>query len=551
MANTVGGLRPVPSLSRPTYKTNRAARPLVNTKGGGQGEPLRPVATPVSRYQVPPAAPQDQRLAQLADALAQLNPSLARYGAQQQEALMKEQEMKLPAYIEQIKRDYGTGKITAAQVGEIFPEMVPTLRYRVAQAIGEEWGKERMNQVVEEILADENLRLNTEARKEYIERRRAELFSELGGDNEFYTAGAISAFDKALAAHELNWQRETAAYHIEMMKRQWQNEVVERFDKEGPDGLLALDAEWKVSGGLNNETRNALLVEAVAQLAYERDDPSILDRIPTRFLNRESKAQIAEYKTRIENTRWSLYTRAVQMQNQAREEEIRNKKTEVLQRFYNGEQIKPGEYRHLPEVEDYVNQILTRPRVNPVESKANAGRLRTRILEAASTGDLSHLGITGDLFNEEALITLIQENPNLNPQDAVELINELPKLLEGISLLRDDDVRQQLNDRLRPHLDQLRASLPATLERALGGRSLYGEAMKFFQDDLRRSFLAYYEEKGTWPKGFEKRDLIEAALRRTEDHIYRMQQPEYLRELQQQRQQQQTQEGQQEFQRRR
>lgn len=550
MANTVGGLRSVQSL-RPTYKNARAARPLVNTKGGGQGEPLRPVATPVSRYQVPPAVPQDQRLAQLADALAQLSPSLARYGAQQQEALMKEQEMKLPAYIEQIKRDYGTGKITAAQVGEIFPEMVPTLRYRVAQAIGEEWGKERTNQVVEEILADENLRLNTEARQAYIERRRAELFSELGSDNEFYTAGALSAFDKALSAHELNWQRETAAYHIEMMKRQWQNEVAERFDKEGPDGLLALDAEWKVSGGLNNETRNALLVETIAQLAYERDDPSILDQIPTRFLNRESKAQIAEYKTRIENTRWSMYTRAVQMQNQAREEEIRNKKTEVLQRFYNGEPINPGEYRTLPEVEDYVNQLITRPRVNLVESEANARRLRTRILEAASTGDLSHLGITSDLFNEDALITLIQEDPNLNPKDAIALINELPKLLEGISLLRDDDVRQQLSDRLRPHLDQLQASLPATLERALGGRSLYGEAMKFFQDDLRRSFLAYYEEKGTWPKGFEKRDLIEAAIRRTEEHIYRMQQPEYLRELQQQRQQQKSQEGQQEFQRRR
>lgn len=549
MANTVGGLRSVQSL-RPTYKNDRAARPLVNTKGGGQGESLRPVATPVSRYEAPPAAPQDQRLAQLADALAQLNPSLARYGLQRQEALMREQEMKLPAYIEQIKRDYGTGKITAAQVGEIFPEMVPTLRYRVAQAIGEEWGREQMNKVVEEILADENLRLNTEARKQYVERRRAELFSELGGDNEFYTAGAVAAFDKTLAAHELNWQRETAAYHIEMMKRQWQNEVVERFDKEGPDGLLALDAEWKVSGGLNNETRNALLIETLAQVAYERDDPSILDRIPTRFLNRESKAAIAEYKAKIENFRWSMYTRAVQMQNQAREQEIRDKKTEVLQRFFNGEQIKPGEYRHLPEVEDYVNQILTRPRVNPVVSEANARRLRTRILEAASTGDLSHLGITGDLFNEDGLITLIQESPDLNPKDAIDLINELPKLLEGISLLRDDDVRQQLSDRLRPHLDQLRASLPATLERALGGRSLYGEAMKFFQDELRRSFIAYYEEKGTWPKGFEKRDLIDAAIKRTEDQIYRMQQPEYLRELREQKQQQ-SQEDQQEFRRRR
>lgn len=550
MANTVGGLRSVQSL-RPTYKNDRAARPLVNTKGGGQGESLRPVATPVNRYQAPPVAPQDQRLAKLADALAQLNPSLARYGVQRQEALLREQEMKLPAYIEQIKRDYGTGKITAAQVGEIFPEMVPTLRYRVAQAIGEEWGKEQMNKVVEEILADENLRLNTEARKQYIERRRAELFSELGGDNEFYTAGAVAAFDKALAAHELNWQRETAAYHIEMMKRQWQNEVVERFDNEGPEGLLALDAEWKVSGGLNNETRNALLIETLAQLAYERDDPSILDRIPTRFLNRESKAQIAEYKVRIENFRWNVYTRQKQLEKDAHEQLIRDKKTEVLQRFFNGETIKPGEYRHLPEVEDYVNQVLSRPRVNPVVSEANARRIRTKIMEAATTGDLSPLGISGDLFNEDALINLIQENPDLNPKEAIELINELPRLLEGVSLLRDEDVRQQLSDRLRPHLDQLQASLPGTLSAALGGRSLYGEAMQFFQNDLRRSFLAYYEEKGTWPKGFEKLDLIEASIKRTEDRIYQMQQPEYLRKLREEQRQQQPQGGQQEFQRRR
>jgi hypothetical protein len=474
-----------------------------------------------------------------------MNPSLARFGAQRQESLLREQQMKLPAYIEQIKRDHGTGMITAAQVGEIFPEMVPTIRSRVAQALGEEWGKERMTQIVDEVLTDENLRLNTEARKEYIERRRAELFAEIGGGNDFYEAGAVAAFDKALASHELNWQRETAAYHVEAMKRQWQREVFDLIDA-GPQALLDLDSKWKMSGGLNHDTRNALLVDAVAQVAYERDDPSILDRIPTRFLNRDSKLVIAEYKAKIENLRWNQYSRAIQMENHARDQMIRDGKTEVLQRFFDGDQIRPGEYRLMPEVEDYLNQVLSRPRVNPVESEANARRIRTKIMEAATTGDLTHLGISGNLFNEDALISLIQDSTDLNPQDALALINEMPKLLEGIALLRDDDVRQQLGDRLRPHLDQLQASLPGTLERALGGRSLYGVAMKHFQDDLRRAFTAYYEEKGEWPKGFEKRDLIEASLQRTEDQIYKMQQPEYLRELRQQQQQ-----GTQEFQRRR
>ncbi|MBX6334645.1 hypothetical protein IRY61_04895 [Candidatus Saccharibacteria bacterium] len=529
MASNVVGLRSVQT-DRIIPKRERDNRPLINQRDNQQRERLSPAASPVSTYQAPPALPQDRRLEQLADALSSLNSSLQQYGLKRQEALLKEQQMKLPAYVEQIKRDYGTGKITAVQVGEIFPETVPTIRARIAQALGEEWGRQQMKRIVDEVLTNENLRLNTEARREFIERRRAELFAEIGGGNDFYEAGAIAAFEKELNAHELNWQRETAAYHMDLMGKQWQREVVERLAEGGPEALLELDEEWKHTGGLNNQTRNALLVDAVAQVAYEQDNPELLDKIPQRFLNRETKLTIADYKAKIENFRWNQYSRQMQMLNHQREESIREAKKEILRRLHEGEELNPGEFRDIPEAEDYLNSVIGRPRVNPLKSAAAAQGLRTAILQSATTGRIRGIELDSDRFNEGQIINMILEDRDLNHEDALKLINEVPKLLEGISLLRDDDVRQQLNDRLRPHLDQLNASLPSVLERALGGRSLHGVAIQFFQDELRRSFNAYYETENDWPRGFKRLELIEQAIQKTEDLIYKMQQPEYLKQ---------------------
>lgn len=522
MAN-VNGLRPVQS-QRPVPKYDRGTRSLLGGQGQAQSPSLRPAASPVSTYSAPPVPSQDQRLAQLADALAELNPSLKRFGMQDREAVEREQMMKLPAYIEQVKRDRGTGLITAAQVGEVLPETVPTIRNRISQAVGEEHGAAQFAPVIEEILTNENIRLDTEARKTLIEAKRQEFFGALEGADDFFKAGAVTAFDKAVAAHELNWQRETAQYHVQTMQKQWQREVEEKFLYGGPQALLDLDREWKDSGGLSNETRNSLLIDAIGNLAYSQGNPGLLDQIPDRFLNRETKGLVAEAKAKIEENWRSQVRWGIQMESYEREKAIREGKTQALNRFFNGDIPKPGEYRNFPEVEDYVNTLLNRPRIDPVESEANARRITTKLMEASTTGDLSPLGISGSQFNEESLINLIQESDGLNPQDAVKLINEVPKLLQGMSLLRDDDVRQQLGDRLRPYLDQLQQSLPGKLSAALGGRSLYGVAMKQFQDDLRRSFLAYYEETGEWPKGFQKRDLIDASVQRTEDYITRMQQ---------------------------
>lgn len=527
MATQMTGLRPVQSEAI-RNKYERGVRPTVNTEN--RDEQLRPIASPVSRYSAPAAIPQDKRLEQLADALSNVNPALQRYGAMMGESKEKEQAAKLPAYLEQIKRDRGTGAITAAQVGEIFPEMVPTIRWRVAQAIGEEAGQNAFNPIIEEVNNNENLRFDSEARKAFIEKKRAELFAQVGGGNDFYDAGFVGYFDKALSQWEGNWQRATAEKHREIMGNQWQREVQEAFINGGPDALIKLDDQWKESGGLHHTTRNALLIKTVTDAAYESDNPALLDAIPQRFLNRESKIAIAEGRAKIEEHRKAQVRWQMTMQDYQRGEQVRGAKIDALNKFFNGESIHPGMYRQNPEVADYVTSLLNRPRVNPVASEARAATIRNEVLKAATFGDLSRLGVSGDVFNAEGLTNMILEDPSLNGSEAQALIKEVPKLLQGVALLRDDDVRQQIGDRLRPLLDSLNQSIPGGINRTLGGKSLYAQGMDTFQKDLQRQFIAYYETNGDWPKGFEKNDMIEASLVKAEGIVLKLADPKNLQQ---------------------
>lgn len=518
----VGGLRPVQA-DRIVPKYDRGQRRLVNTES--RPESLRPSASPVSRYSAPPTIPQDRRLEQLADALAGMAPALQKYGMAAAESKEKEQAAKLPAYLEQIKRDRGTGAITAAQVGELYPELVPTIRWRIAQALGEEAGAASFAPIIEQINTNENLLYDSEARKAFIEQQRAEMFGKIGGGNDFYDAGFVSAFDKAVSTWETNWQRQTAGKHMEIMGKQWEREAVDAYINGGPDAVLAKDAEWGASGGLHHTTRNKLFIESLSELAFREDNPALLDKIPQRFLNADSKLQIAKAKAQIEEHRKAQFRWNIQMDDYARDQEIRGMKSEALDRFYKGEVVNPADYRKHPEVADYVTSLLNRPRVNPVSSSARAAQIRQGILMGATFGDYSRLGVPGDLFNQEGLTDLILNDPSLNGGDSSKLIEEMPKLLEGVAILRDDSVRQQLGDRLRPMLDSLNQSIPGTVNKVVGGKSLYAIGMETYQNELQRRFSAYYETNGSWPRGFEKQDMIDAALERAEARVLQLANP--------------------------
>ena len=96
----------------------------------------------------------------------------------------------------------------------MYPDLVPSMRMALAEAYGEKEGSDAFGKVVAEINTNENLRFNTDARNAFIAEKRKELFAGIGGDNDFYSSGFVSAFDKQVASWDLGWQRQTADHQM-------------------------------------------------------------------------------------------------------------------------------------------------------------------------------------------------------------------------------------------------------------------------------------------------------------------------------------------------
>lgn len=514
MANTVGGLRSIQSTSpRPTY--DRGQRPI--DTGESRPVQLRPVAAPVNRYAPPPVPPQETRLKQLADALSSLNPVLQAWGSARSEQKTNEQKLKIPAYLEQIKRDWKGGKIDAVQIGEMFPETVPTVRMAIAEAYGERSGTEAFSKVIEAVNNSEELRFDTDKRKAFIEGERKRLFAEIGGDNDFYSSGFVSAFDKQVASWDLGWQRQTADKHMEVLGDKFNEEAFNAFMDGGADALLQVDATWDKTGGLHRTTRNKIVVDRITQEAYDRGDSSLLDRLPARFLNSETKMALSKGKAQIEQKQWSDWRNGIQLQNQQREEQSRANKTAIIEALANGKQIDLKQFKDDPETFGFALSMRERDiHTTPKDSAARASQITSAIIMGSTFGDASRLGIKRGDFNQAGLAKLIQQDPTLTNADATQLLTNLPKYLEGANVMESPVIKHIYNTTVKPQLDMLNGSALVQINKALGGTtSIHSEANKIFMESVHHRLYAEFSETGEWPKHTRLMQITQEAVEDT------------------------------------
>src|SRR5690606_19943034 len=131
-----------------------------------------------------------------------------------------------------------------------------------AEATGLIEGKKWIESKIEGILNNDEIRLNTEARRAAIEQIRAEAL-EFVGDNKFYGNGFLSQIDRSLAEFESAWLRETAAYHQQVQAEAFSSLVAEVI-RQGGDPLT-LDDEWKNSSHNNLERKRIVLDTYIAE----------------------------------------------------------------------------------------------------------------------------------------------------------------------------------------------------------------------------------------------------------------------------------------------
>lgn len=455
---------------------------------------------------------------QLAEALGKAQPIIDRFQEKYERDRLQDQLMKQDAYKAQFQQDWKGGAVTAAQVKEKFPEMVPVVAARVAESIGLDEGKKRINAVIDEINTNDALRLDSRARDEFIQKKRTEILGQIGSGNEFFSAGVIKGMDQELAGWGNGWQRETATYHTKMQAEAFTNEVGQILNGGGDigTGLVNLDTKWGTTSSLNNQERKKAVVDTVINRAYATDDPSLLSKIPTVFLNEESKKQLKQAELQIQQIRIGKVRDAKFLEATQREEATRGAKVEMISTLAQGGQIDPAKYRGDPEAFNYAMQLKDAGRLPDTQSVANSTKIRTAILNGSTVGTM----------NQNQVIDQIMANPSINPKEKQALIAEVPKLMEGMLIMRDESVTSAMSNRLDPVIKAIETG-PFARVFQVQGINIRGQAMSMFQTDLQASMLAWYEDpnlgKGQqWPTGMAKQELIRAAIERTETNITKM-----------------------------
>ena len=470
------------------------------------------IATEQARFD-----PRSSSAFQLAEALGKAQPVIDQFNQDYERKKAQEvilQNMKIDSYKEQFQRDNQSGAVTDAQVKAKFPEVVPVVAARVAESVGLDFGRKQINSIIDEINKDDTLRLDTAKRNEFIQKKRAEIIGGLDKGNEFYSSGVIKGVDQELRGWENGWQRDTANYHTKVQSEAFANEVSQVLAAGGD--ITEVDKKWASSSSLNNTERKKLVVDSVIARAYAEDNPALLSKIPTVFLNDEYKKNLKQAELQITQIRIGKVRDARFLEQSAREEATRGAKTDMIQTVAKGGQVDPGKYRGDPEAFNYAMQLKDAGRLPDVQSVGNATKIRTSILNGSTVGTMS----------QNQVIDQIMANPAMNPKEKQKLIEDVPKLMEGMLIMRDESTTSAISNRLDPVIKAIETGPFARIFQ-VQGINIRGQAMSMFQSDLQASLLAWYEDpnlgKGQqWPTGMAKQELLRAAIERTETNITKM-----------------------------
>lgn len=418
---------------------------------------------------------------------------------------LQDQTLKLDSYTQQFMQDHAGGSVSQAQVKTRFPEMVPVIAARVAESIGRRQGNNDFAKVIDQINSDDSLRLDTGKRNAFIEKARADMFSAIPVGNEFYSSGVVQAMDKQIAQQELKWQGQTAQYHEQVQKEALSGEVVTALNSADPKAMLQfIDGNYSQSSSLNNMERNKVYVDTVIKHAAVSDDPSILERLPQKYLNVDSKAEIYKAGIALKGQQWAQFTRNKEFAAYQRDEADRTAQLGILKKLANNEPIDPSEYIQNPRTHAFAVSALSTPMVDPASSQAASQAFRTSLLGSSMVGSLGS--------QKDVTTKAMSLKGYLNPGDLAKLVEEIPKLMEGSVLLNDPAIRRAFQDNLGYRLDDLAKSSTGELSKMLGQGNLRGKAQTLFENELQSGYSAHYATTGEWPKNFDAKKIIDAAI---------------------------------------
>ena len=190
---------------------------------------------------------------QLADALG-----VAQKVYQEERKKKEEEDLRLvDFYADQFAKDRKAGLADKAAVGEIFPDKSPIVKGRITEAIGKRYATEQARALMDELLADENLRYDSDARRLFYEQKKQELSQEIQ-NRPFFGAGALEGYNSVFNQFEYQLQQEGAKEHLETLRENYTSKLMDAMEDAKQGGvdfdIISFEAQT-TDTGLNKSTR--------------------------------------------------------------------------------------------------------------------------------------------------------------------------------------------------------------------------------------------------------------------------------------------------------
>lgn len=470
-------------------------------------ERLQPTASPnfgTERTRTDTASNVDKLLMSLGSDRTQA--TLDRFTQDSQASATQEQATKIEAYTEQFMSDHAGGAVSQAQVRQRFPETVPIIAARIAEAIGKRQGETAFASTIDTINNDDSLRLDTAARAAYVATARKDLFGTIPQGNDFYAAGVVQSMDKLLAQQELKWQGQTAQYHQDVQKEQLSKDVAEALlGNNAADVLSFIDGNYEDGSSLNRLERNKVIVKTAIDTAFTHGSLDVLTNVPDRYLNADSKADLEKARIQVRDVSMSKYKQAQYIEGQQREEVIRQGKAKALDAAVSGKPLDPAQFRDNPELFAYALSVQEAPRMPESVSVANAAVLTDKIFTDATSGAGGNISQVRDL---------VLARTDINVTEKKKILDGLGKTLEGAHLMSLPEVRGPMTDILGPRLTALENSLDEPIRQMMEGTNARSVVLRGYEKDIRRLWEAELKTTGSYPESHRQVELVDQAVDR-------------------------------------
>ena len=166
-------------------------------------------------------------------------------------------------YADQFMKDKEAGLADKVAVGELFPDKSSIIKSRITEAVGKRFATKQARGLMDELLADENLRYDSDARRLFYEQKKQQLSKEIK-DRPFFGAGALEGYNSVFNQFEYQLQQEGAKEQLETLRENYTSKLMDAMEdakQSGVDFDIISFEDQTTNTGLNKSTRKELFID--------------------------------------------------------------------------------------------------------------------------------------------------------------------------------------------------------------------------------------------------------------------------------------------------